>query len=148
MVQKTQHLMISLIYGSSAITPMAEEDLLRLLEVSHQNNAQNGITGMLLYGNGNFLQVLEGDEEAVLSCFERIKQDPRHHQVMTYRQKSITEREFGGWEMAFYNVTPDHDLNDIEGYSSFLNDAPNANHFTNNPSHAYTMLRVFRDGMR
>ena len=57
--------MIQVAYVSRAVQPMSSEDLLRLLQQCRANNSELGITGMLVYGNGTFLQVLEGEVGAV-----------------------------------------------------------------------------------
>ncbi len=63
--------MFSLTYVSSAVRPFAEDELADLLAVSRQNNARLGITGMLLYKDGNFMQVLEGEEAEVRTLYEK-----------------------------------------------------------------------------
>ena len=57
--------LITLIYGSAAVDPFTEPELIALLEKSRANNQSLGVTGMLVYRDGNFLQVLEGEAEQV-----------------------------------------------------------------------------------
>jgi hypothetical protein len=57
--------MIQISYISSATEPMSTQDLLRLLQGCRENNAGRGVTGMLFYCNGTFLQVLEGEERVI-----------------------------------------------------------------------------------
>ncbi len=64
--------MFFLVYVSSATRPFSGEDLRALLATCRKNNAELGVTGMLLYKDGNFMQVLEGDEEAVRGLYEKI----------------------------------------------------------------------------
>jgi len=73
--------MFSLVYVSSAVTPFSSTELADLLTVSHQNNLPAGITGMLLYKDGNVMQVLDGEEPAVLELYTRIGRDPRYRGV-------------------------------------------------------------------
>ncbi len=141
--------MISLIYGSAATQNMTEADLVALLQHAREKNQRMNITGMLLYANGNFLQVLEGDEARVNALMSTIARDPRHRNVMVYARRAITEREFGGWEMGFLDVGGDNpSLRKIDGYNNFLNQSPSENQFNQNPSRAYIMMRVFRDMVR
>jgi len=140
--------MISLIYGSSTHRPMTEADLVEILKISRVNNRADNITGMLLYGGGNFLQVLEGPKAAVENRFAIIEQDERHRHIMVYSRTPISAREFPEWEMGFYNLTDDPSLHDLPGYTTFLEQPPDANEFVGQPSRAYTLLRVFRDGVR
>ncbi|HVR76154.1 MAG TPA: BLUF domain-containing protein, partial [Planctomycetota bacterium] len=86
--------MFVLLYVSSAVKPFSQPALVKLLEKSHVNNAKRGITGMLLYKDGNFMQVLEGEEEAVRALYARIALDPRHRGLITLLQGPQAERQF------------------------------------------------------
>ena len=66
--------MFQLVYLSSASQPFSEDDLVALLTQARQNNTAHGLTGMLLYKDGNFMQVLEGDEAEVRRLFHTIEQ--------------------------------------------------------------------------
>lgn len=99
-----------LIYLSQATIPFEETQLEHLLGQARQFNAAHGLTGMLLYGNGRFLQVLEGDEATVHSLYARIRQDPRHRNVTTYADKPIATRAFSDWRMAYHALPPEQFL--------------------------------------
>jgi len=73
--------MIQLVYVSSAVKPFTDQELLGLLEKARENNQKLGITGMLLYKNGDFMQALEGDEQVVLSLADHIAKDLRHGDI-------------------------------------------------------------------
>jgi hypothetical protein len=72
-----------------------------ILAASVRNNEASGLTGMLLYAGGSFMQVLEGDEEAVDATLARISGDPRHHGVFEIDRSPIDERAFANWRMGF-----------------------------------------------
>ncbi|RZK90944.1 MAG: BLUF domain-containing protein [Hymenobacter sp.] len=95
-----------IIYLSRATAPFSDEQLQALLEEARLHNAANELTGMLLYGNDQFLQVLEGERGRVQAIYERIGQDPRHHNVTLFADKQINERAFSGWSMAYHPVNP------------------------------------------
>lgn len=139
--------MINLIYTSSAVELFREDELVELLKTSRDNNRRRGITGMLLYNDGNFLQVLEGPEESVRALYERIRQDPRHRNIIKLYEKPIDEPEFGQWEMAFRNVSGYTD--EIPGYSEFLNTIQtNASFNEKHGSAAYNILMMFKENIR
>ena len=71
-----------------------------ILSVSRRNNMAVGATGLLYTDGTRFLQVLEGDAEAVTATFERIRRDPRHKAVVVLSDREVTTREFGAWSMA------------------------------------------------
>ena len=68
--------------------------LLELLAVARRNNPRAGVTGQLLYKDGNFMQLIEGDEAAVRALFARIERDPRHGGVIVLLDHVVPEREF------------------------------------------------------
>ncbi|MEL6740161.1 MAG: BLUF domain-containing protein [Planctomycetota bacterium] len=92
------------IYVSKAVRPMGDDDLAMLLEHARTNNEKLGITGMLLYRDGDFLQVLEGPKDAVLMLYSKIIRDQRHHSIATLTNADVPERGFGDWTMAFHQV--------------------------------------------
>src|SRR5208282_6410206 len=80
-----------------------------LLEEANKRNAMAGITGMLLYKDGRFMQILEGSEKAVKTTFGRISKDPRHYGVIVLLKETAEERHFPDWPMAFRDLNlPDH----------------------------------------
>ena len=62
---------------------------------------------MLLYGDGIFIQVLEGPDENVDKLCEKIAEDPRHSAFEVLYTETIDERAFGDWSMAYKVLTPD-----------------------------------------
>ena len=93
--------LFQLMYKSSATQPMATEDLNTLLERARARNRKLGVTGLLLYKNGRFLQVLEGVERSVREVFASIAQDPRHHHIQIIFTSPVEQRTFPDWQMAF-----------------------------------------------
>ena len=139
--------MLSLIYVSTSINLLSDEELLDILKVSRENNTSKDVTGLLLYKGGNFMQVLEGPDEAVNNLFEKVKTDPRHKDVTVLSTEQIPARQFPGWEMAFQNLD-NPDIKNEPGYSQFLQDEFTADLYRENPLRAYIMLLTFRDNMR
>jgi hypothetical protein len=91
--------MYSLIYISSAPSAFTAEDLHGLSDVSAKNNQRDGITGALIFKEGTFMQVLEGEEPAVRATFARISRDSRHHDLITLLRREIQQRQFPDWSM-------------------------------------------------
>jgi len=139
--------MLSLIYVSSSVKLLNNNELLDILKASRENNVAKDITGMLLYKSGNFMQVLEGPDEAVNALYETIKADPRHKDVSVISREQIQTRQFPAWEMAFQDLDNPAIKNE-SGYSQFLHDEFTAAVYQQNPLRAYIMLLTFRDNMR
>lgn len=95
-----------LMYVSSGVRLFGDNELAELLAVARRNNAQLGISGMLLYLDGNFLQVLEGNEPDVRRLFATIGQDVRHRGLIVLLSQSIETRAFPDWSMGFFHPEP------------------------------------------
>lgn len=93
--------LISLVYISSERAPFSAKELDELLSNSRQRNRLNGVTGVMLYAGGAFMQYLEGPKSAVTQTFERIKADRRHYGIMELIRMDIPKREFKDWTMGF-----------------------------------------------
>lgn len=96
--------LIQLVYASAAAAPFTPPQLRALLEVARKNNVPIEVSGLLLYQEGSFLQILEGDDEVVMSLFRKISKDLRHGNVILLAKNAITERAFGEWTMGFVDV--------------------------------------------
>jgi len=110
--------MIQITYISRTTEPMSPESLLALLQQCLTNNASSGVTGMLLYGNQTFLQVLEGDEKAVDDLVEKISKDARHSAVQLLHRRPIERRQYADWSMGFKRMS-DSELKHIDGLRGF-----------------------------
>lgn len=97
--------MFRLVYISGETTKLSPEALESLVMEARRKNEQLSITGLLLYGSGNFLQILEGTEETVKNLYEAIRIDRRHRRVITINQEPIAAREFPGWSMGFREIS-------------------------------------------
>jgi hypothetical protein len=93
-----------LIYSSEAAPGFAAAELEKMLEESRVRNRTYGITGVLVFVDGAFMQILEGEKEDVLGLMERIERDPRHSGVKVFYEEGVDERAFASWSMAY--ITP------------------------------------------
>ena len=96
-------MLVRLLYVSRAVdtTPAAIE---AILTQSRQHNPASGITGVLCYGGGIFLQAIEGGRSTVSELYGHIQRDARHKDVELLAFEEITERRFGGWTMGHVNL--------------------------------------------
>ena len=138
--------MFCLVYASSAARPFSPSELTDLLASCHANNRQLGITGMLLYKNGNFMQVLEGDEEAVLKLYAKIFQDERHSGVLTLLQTTIPARQFPDWSMGFRDLNSP-EVRSLPVYNEFLNRPLTGAEFSADPTYCQRLLTIFKKMM-
>ena len=96
-------MLVRLLYASRAIDP--EPSMIEaILGQSRQFNPRTGITGILCYGGGIFLQAIEGGRAAVSDLYAHIQKDPSHKDVVLLLYEEISERRFGGWTMGQVDV--------------------------------------------
>ena len=89
-----------LVYSSAAAPDLTEAELEKLLERARVRNRIRGITGVLVFVDGVFLQILEGEKEVVHGLVQRIALDPRHSRLKVCHEQEIDERAFASWSMA------------------------------------------------
>lgn len=131
-----------LIYVSSAIKLMEEEELLLLLEEAREKNLRLGITGMLLYKEGNFMQMLEGDRKAVLELYDTIKKDDRHKDVHTIVSSEIKKRNFENWTMGFCNMDK---AGNLPKYRDYILENLTLRSFQDDSQFAYKFITQFNE---
>lgn len=94
--------LVELSYLSEAVSDMSFLGLMRLLESARAFNQKNGVTGILLYDNQQFGQIIEGEYANVMKAWKRIQEDKRHHRVELLEIREITERNYPDWLLRFY----------------------------------------------
>jgi len=97
-------MLVRLLYASRAIdtSPVAID---AILSQSRQFNPSSGITGILCYGGGIFLQAIEGGRAAISELYGHIQRDARHKDVELLQYEEISERRFAGWTMGAVNIS-------------------------------------------
>lgn len=139
--------MLSLTYLSSASTLLDETTLAAILSDVRPRNEARGLTGMLLYSDGNIIQVLEGPPDAVEETFAAIQDDPRHRGILVMLREEVTERAFPDWSMGFRSVRAD-EVRRLPGYTDFLRGSDLAEGLGDRAAPAYQLLEIFRDNLR
>jgi hypothetical protein len=120
-----------LIYVSLETAPFTDEQLDELLRKSRRANLASGITGLLLYMDGHFMQILEGSKAAVLALIAKIKSDPRHRDLAVLMEGETPNREFKEWSMGLRKL----DANPALAPAQFLA----------KPSKSLALLLSFKD---
>ena len=98
-------MLVRLMYVSRAADSVNQNELVAILKKSKANNVNVGVTGVLCFSAGIFLQVLEGGRSAVSALYNKIANDPRHHDVVLLSYEEIGERSFAGWSMGRANLS-------------------------------------------
>ena len=136
-------MLFHLIYVSTSVLPMTEDQLETLLRQCRARNGGKRVTGMLLYKNGQFVQVLEGAEPDVMEIFRDIEDDLRHKGVDVLRAEYIQHRDFPDWTMGFANLDK-LDPSQMPGYTRFLDADFDAAYFSEETVEAHAILLAFK----
>ena len=125
-------MLVRLLYVSRSVKPETPQDTESILNSSRDHNISNGITGVLCFGGGIYLQAIEGGRNQVNALYSHIVKDPRHKDVVILDYQEISERRFGGWTMGHvrldklnpsivlkYSETPVLDPYSVSGQVSF-----------------------------
>lgn len=94
---------IRLLYASDAQAGLSYRDVLTIMEKAARANTTRGITGLLCYGFGQFLQILEGERAMVNELYHHIVRDPRHAACQLLLVEDIVARDFPEWSMKVVN---------------------------------------------
>ena len=140
---RTMEAIHQIVYGSRVAEPFAKEQLLGLLEQSRRKNQEKRLSGLLLYRDGQFLQVLEGPEKPVKELFAKIRQDPRHHEIEVYFEGQVAGRMFPDWSMGFRDLDDPTLLRNL-AYSEFMNQPPEPRQGGSRSAALFAYLERFR----
>lgn len=135
--------LFNLAYVSTQTRHMDTSDLLGLLDSVRKFNEQAELTGLLIYKEDSFFQILEGKKETVLSTFARIEKDPRHESIDVLMSEDIAARSFEEWSMAFVNLD-NIDLSMLKGYSTYLSDDPKPREFLASLTRGRKLAALFK----
>ena len=132
-----------LCYVSTAAVDFSDEALVALLGEARSANTDRDVTGLLLYREGSFYQVLEGSESAVMATFQDIEGDPRHKEVRVLFNGETESREFADWQMGFLNLDG-MDIESLSGFSDFLSRDAQPQEFLETLSRGKRLALMFR----
>lgn len=135
--------MYYLVYVSYAIKPFTEKGLQKLLVHCRNNNKVNGITGILLYIEGKFVQILEGEKEKIITLFEKIQKDRRHHKVSRILEGPMGERNFPNFLMGSRTID-DETFTKLSGFKD-VTEFFKYPEVQNQDHPAMTFLKLFKE---
>ena len=98
-------MLVRLLYASRSVNPASSDLTESILAQSRSHNPAMGITGILCYGGGIFLQALEGGRMQISDLYGHIQKDARHKDVVLLHYEEISERRFSGWTMGQVNMS-------------------------------------------
>ena len=132
-----------LVYASAATKGFVASDLGEILRTARKHNAEVEITGMLLFVDRSFLQVLEGTQAHIDELFERIRNDRRHTRALLLLREAIEQRSFSDWTMGTTTATL-ADLEEAVGTNDFFQGREPLRQLGD--TKLRTLLELFRSG--
>lgn len=120
-----------------------DREIISIVNASQINNQKLGVTGILLYNSGNFMQLIEGEEPAVETLYEKIRMDYRHASITLLLKENITHRNFENWQMGYRNLETLKKV-DPTVLSPFMEEELNFSIYKNNPYRALHFLEMFK----
>lgn len=132
-------------YFSHATRSFNDAEISALLSKARSTNRDLELSGLLLYNQYSFLQILEGDEPLVRWKYSRILNDPRHQKVTVLFEQYLQNPGFSGWDMGFVH-TKKSVTDKLPGYSDFFSDLSVSKSFQQGAQKARLALAQFREG--
>jgi hypothetical protein len=136
-----------LLYRSKAKEGITAEDLVSILKASRKNNPKHNVSGILIYRQGYFLQILEGPEDKVVERYTIINKDPRHTDVKILAREKKFPRIFTDWSMGYLDDNSPNSGIKIETLNQ-LHDYAIKNAQPIDPKVIQSILNTFRNGTR
>lgn len=116
-------------YVSTAASGLSEKQIEEIFVSTNARNNARGITGILLYSEGNFFQVIEGEKDQLLNLYQKIQKDERHHNVIKIFGREIKEDHFPNYESQFISQKKKHNPETVDNYLKHIRflDQPSKN---------------------
>ena len=136
--------MTTLIYDSIWTSTFTPDELELFLTTIRLENSRLNVTGILLYHNGNFIQIIEGENLIIADLFEKIKNDERHNQVIKLVDFKMKDRSYENWSMAF-KVISKKDWTTIKEYLSIKYNLLGLKRKSNKSTYLKLLIDLFID---
>ncbi len=99
------HILVSMTYASRANPNVSAKDFNEILQQANENNATNGITGMLIFNKNYFLQTVEGPRAQINRLLYSLIRDTRHHDLQVIETRELKQRDWAKWSMNYASPT-------------------------------------------
>jgi len=109
-------------YVSTANRDLNHDEVAELLDLTEIRNNNGGVNGLLIYSEGNFFEVIEGEKNMIMELFENIKEDPRHRNIMMVFEKEIDKPLFDDKEADFISENTKHRQMNVENFLYYIKD--------------------------
>jgi len=96
--------LVRMIYVSKPVEEVDSDVLESILGTAQINNTEHDLTGLLVFDDQHYLQVIEGGRMKVSQLLGNLYKDPRHTDLLVLDFDYISQRQFPDWSMQFVPV--------------------------------------------
>ncbi len=107
-------------YISTASNSVNKDEIKELLNKSEKRNDEKEITGLLLYSEGHFFQIIEGEKQEVSQLYNKIINDQRHSDVIKLFETEIKREAFDGYKSDMVSESSGYNISTFKTYSNYL----------------------------
>ncbi|WP_321279015.1 BLUF domain-containing protein [Marinifilum fragile] len=111
--------LIHIVYVSFSRNQLSELELDELLSEIRPKNLAKGVTGLLLYNDEIFIQVIEGESDTIHDLYNRLQKDKRHTNIVKILEERIDQRSFPNWSMGYQKLSKE-DSKDLPGFTDVM----------------------------
>lgn len=135
--------LIHIVYLSISKRELSEKELADFLTDIRKKNKMKKVTGLLLYNEGTFIQVIEGERESIQDLFENVINDQRHTNIVKLLEEEIVSRSFPDWSMGF-KIISNKEIENIPGFSDLLKEENSSEPIPGIAEQVMILLNSFR----
>ena len=103
-------------YLSNAKPDLSEEEIANILKKAREYNNAHGITGLLLYRDGNFFELIEGEKTKIKELYATIKEDSRHQNIIHFLERAADQEPYDGFYSDHVTNEAKYDSEKLKNY--------------------------------
>lgn len=109
-------------YVSTAVRDLQENEVDEILEETQIRNNKHGVNGLLIYSDGNFFEVLEGEKINIKGLFKIIEEDERHKNIIMIFEKEVNQPILKDKDSNFISQNTQHQPMDVSNFLYYIKD--------------------------
>lgn len=113
-------------YVSTAIKDLPPDEVVKILEETQIRNKKHGVNGLLIYSDGNFFEVIEGEEIKIKNLFKIIREDTRHKNIIMIFEKEVDKPFFEDKDANFISEDTQYRSMNLRNFSYYIKDLDQA----------------------
>ena len=109
-------------YLSTEIKNLDQSEVVQILYDTETRNNNFGVNGLLVYSEGNFFEVIEGEKEKIIELYNLILKDSRHTNIILLFQKDVNKSLFKDNEAIFLSENMLYRSMEIDNFRECIQD--------------------------